>query len=76
MRLMAEYVRGLTAVERVGEVRVAVIGVDSNVIDQHTSGKTGRTPRTANVIGASNNFLVRTSRISDWIHIKVKLKKL
>ena len=75
MRFKAENVRGLTAIERVGEVRVAVIGVDSNVIDQHTSGKRGFT-NIANIITAGNNFLVRTSRISDWIHIKVKLKKI
>ncbi len=68
--------RDLTAIERVSEVRVAVVGVDSNVINQHASGETNRTLRQSDVLAAYNSALVRTKRMSDWVHIKVELKKI
>jgi hypothetical protein len=74
----AKNLRDLTAIERVSEVRVAVVGVDSNVINQHASGETRsrRTRSNIDVNTAYNSALVRTSRMSDWVHIKVELKKI
>jgi hypothetical protein len=70
--------RYLTAIERVSEVRVAGFGIDSNVINQHASGETAGTPRPSesDVFAAYNRTWVGTSRMSDWVHIKVELKKI
>ena len=70
--------RDLTAIERVGEVRVAVIGVDGDIIDQNASAELSiKRPRPKlGVSTAVNKTLVRTSRMSDRVHIKVELKKI
>ncbi len=69
--------RDLTAIERVSEVRVASVGVDSDVINQHASGERRHISISISVvIGPCNKTWVRTSRMSDWVHIKVELKKI
>lgn len=70
--------RDFTAIERVGEVRVAGIGVDSNIVDENASGKTSksRSPRpNSDVSTAGDCSLVCPSRISDWVHVEVELEK-